>query len=71
MPLTERELDVLRLIARGLSSIQVGAARGIAESTVKNHRRHIYLKIGVHTEVEATVWYVRNHGDPDSDEREA
>jgi DNA-binding CsgD family transcriptional regulator len=66
--LSGRELEVLRQVAQGLSSLQIAAALGIKESTVKNHRRTIYARLGVHTEVEATLWYFRNYGDPDDDE---
>ena len=43
--LTSRELDVLRLIARGYGNKQIAAALGIAEITVKAHRRHIMEKL--------------------------
>jgi hypothetical protein len=51
-PLTERELDVLRLIALGLTSAGIAVELGISEHTVKNYRRAAYLKLGVHSEVE-------------------
>ena len=45
--LTERELDVLRAVARGDGNKQIAAALGIAEPTVKVHLVHIFEKLGV------------------------
>jgi DNA-binding NarL/FixJ family response regulator len=57
--LTERELDVLRLLARGWENHQIGAALQISERTVRFHLRNIYDKIGAQTRTEAAVWAVR------------
>lgn len=56
--LTERELQVLGMIAEGLSNKMIGNKLGIAESTVKVHVKHILGKIGLRTRVEAAVWAV-------------
>lgn len=56
--LTERELQVLHMIAEGLSNKMIGNKLGIAESTVKVHVKHILGKIGLRTRVEAAVWAV-------------
>jgi DNA-binding NarL/FixJ family response regulator len=45
--LTERELDVLRCVARGEENKQIAAGLGIAEPTVKAHLVHIFEKLGV------------------------
>jgi DNA-binding NarL/FixJ family response regulator len=45
--LTERELDVLRCVARGDGNKQIAASLGIAEPTVKAHLVHIFEKLGV------------------------
>jgi DNA-binding NarL/FixJ family response regulator len=45
--LTPRELDVLRLVARGHSNKQIAVALGIGESTVKTHLLKIFEKLGV------------------------
>lgn len=58
--LTERELQVLCMIAKGLSNKMIGNKLGIAESTVKVHVKHILGKTGLRTRVEAAVWAV-NH----------
>lgn len=54
--LTEREVDVLRLIARGRSNKEVAAALGIAPKTVGRHVEHIYAKAGVRTRAGATLF---------------
>ena len=60
LDLTDRELQVLHMIAEGLSNKMIGNKLGIAESTVKVHVKHILGKIGLRTRVEAAVWAV-NH----------
>ncbi|OOR91100.1 two-component system response regulator NarL [Moraxella caviae] len=60
LDLTDRELQVLRMIAEGMSNKMIGNKLGIAESTVKVHVKHILGKIGLRTRVEAAVWAVNN-----------
>lgn len=52
-PLTERETEVLRLLARGLANKQIAAALGISEHTVKFHVSSIYAKLNVTNRAEA------------------
>jgi len=52
-PLTERELEVLRLIAAGLSNSDIADELFIAVSTVKSHVNHIYGKLDVDNRVQA------------------
>ena len=52
-PLTARELDVLRLLAQGLTNKQIALALGISEHTVKYHVSAIYGKLAVSNRAEA------------------
>jgi HD-GYP domain-containing protein (c-di-GMP phosphodiesterase class II)/DNA-binding CsgD family transcriptional regulator len=54
--LSEREVDVLRLICRGQTKKQVAQALSISPSTVDHHVRHIYEKAGVQTRAGATLF---------------
>ena len=54
-PLSERELEVLRLIAAGLSNREIADELYIAVGTVKRHINHIYGKLGVHSRTQALV----------------
>jgi DNA-binding NarL/FixJ family response regulator len=54
--LTEREVDVLRLIARGRSNKQVARELGISAKTVGTHVEHVYAKAGVTTRAGATLF---------------
>jgi DNA-binding NarL/FixJ family response regulator len=53
--LTERELEVLRLLARGLTIREMATRLVVAEKTIDNHIQHIYAKIGVSTRAGATL----------------
>jgi HD-GYP domain-containing protein (c-di-GMP phosphodiesterase class II) len=54
--LSKREVDVLRLLSRGLTVKQVAAQLVISEKTVESHVQHIYTKIDVSTRVGATLF---------------
>lgn len=58
--LTEREVEVLRLICRGGTKKEVATALRISPSTADHHVRHIYEKIGVNTRAGATLFAVEN-----------
>jgi DNA-binding NarL/FixJ family response regulator len=60
VPLTEREGQVLRHMAEGLTNKQIADVLGISYETVKEHVQHILGKIGVSDRTQAAVWAVRN-----------
>jgi HD-GYP domain-containing protein (c-di-GMP phosphodiesterase class II) len=53
--LSDRELEVLRLVARGLTNKEVAGALDLSPKTVSRHLEHIYEKIGVTTRAGATM----------------
>jgi DNA-binding NarL/FixJ family response regulator len=57
--LTDRELDVLRLVAQGMTNREVADQLYIAENTVKNHVRNILEKLHLHSRMEAVLYAVR------------
>ncbi|MBV9385070.1 MAG: response regulator transcription factor [Chroococcidiopsidaceae cyanobacterium CP_BM_ER_R8_30] len=57
--LSERELDVLRLMAQGLSNQDIGTALNIGESTVKSHVTRILNKLGVSDRTQAVIVAVK------------
>jgi DNA-binding NarL/FixJ family response regulator len=57
--LTDRELEVLRLVGQGLSNREVGKVLFISENTVKNHVRNMLEKLQLHSRIEAVMYAVR------------
>ena len=73
--LTDREMEVLRLMAAGYRNERVAEALGVTEQTVKNHVRSIFGKLGVETRVEAVLfaiaqgWASQEGGHPEGETR--
>jgi DNA-binding NarL/FixJ family response regulator len=57
--LTERETEVLRLLARGYSNKEIGRSLDITEKTVKNHVASILSKLGLSSRTQAALFAVR------------
>ena len=57
--LTDRELQVLKLVAKGMNNRDIGTELFISENTVKNHVRNILEKLHLHSRMEAVVYAVR------------
>jgi DNA-binding NarL/FixJ family response regulator len=57
--LTDRELEVLKLVAKGLNNRDIAKELFISENTVKNHIRNILEKLQLHSRMEAVVYAVR------------
>jgi DNA-binding NarL/FixJ family response regulator len=58
-PLTQRESEVLRQLAFGLTNKEIAQALGISYETVKEHVQHVLRKVGVSDRTQAAVWAVR------------
>ena len=61
--LSVRELQVLRLLAKGLANKQIGRALGITERTVKVHVGHVFRRLGVTDRTSAAIWARANLAD--------
>jgi HD-GYP domain-containing protein (c-di-GMP phosphodiesterase class II) len=59
--LSEREIEVLRLIARGLSNRKMAQTLGVSEKTIGTHIMHIYDKIGCSTRSSATLFAMQHN----------
>jgi DNA-binding CsgD family transcriptional regulator len=63
--LTRRQLEILTQVASGATDATVGAALGIAGTTVKKHLEQIYTRLGVHTRTAATALLYENPANAD------
>ncbi len=57
--LTERELEVLRLVAKGMNNREIAKQLFISENTVKNHVRNMLEKLQLHSRMEAVMYAVK------------
>ncbi len=58
-PLTERQTEVVRLIAEGLTNPEIAAKLGVSVKTVGHHASDAYLRLGIRSRSEAAAWAVR------------
>lgn len=60
--LSERETEVLELLAKGMSDKEIASTLVISLHTVKVHLRNIYLKLRVHSRTQAVIKYLQKEG---------
>nr|MCU0297336.1 response regulator transcription factor [Candidatus Nanopelagicales bacterium] len=60
--LTDKQKEVLDLVARGLSNRLIARQMGISEKTVKAHLTAIYAALGVTDRLQAALWATRGDG---------
>lgn len=65
--LTDREAEILALMAQGKSNAEVAGATFLSPNTVKSYIRTLYRKIGVNSRTQAVLWGVRHGFTPDHD----
>lgn len=58
--LTEREIELLRLVALGLPNKVIGRRLGVSENTVKYHMKNVLQKLGLHNRAAAAAYAVRS-----------
>ena len=58
-PLTERELDILRLVAQGLDNSEIGHQLGLSEKTIRNRLTTIFEKLHVNNRIQAALYALR------------
>jgi DNA-binding CsgD family transcriptional regulator len=57
-PLTDREVQILSLVAGGETTAAIALRLGISENTIKGHLTHVYKKTGSRNRVQATRYYL-------------
>ena len=61
-PLSPRELEVARLVARGLTNKQIGQTLYVSERTAENNVQHILTKLGLRNRSQIAAWASGEHG---------
>lgn len=69
-PLSDREREIVRLVALGLLNPEIAERLGISPATVHNHLDHIYKKLGVHGRVRLVLWFASHQADLPASENE-
>ncbi len=59
-PLTERELEVVKLVSAGITNKEIATQLSVSPNTVKVHLNNIFTKLGLHTRTEVTVHAIRS-----------
>lgn len=59
--MTKREREILSLLLRGQNNNNIANQLGISERTIEAHRRNIYIKTGVHSITQLTLWAINNN----------
>lgn len=57
--MTSREVEVLELMARGLTHRQIALRLGIADKTARNHMTNVYEKLEIHGRAQAVLYAIR------------
>ena len=60
IPLTKREIEILRLVVEDFSNIEIGNQLHISSTTVETHRRNLMKKLGVSTAIGLMRWGLKN-----------
>jgi len=60
-PLSQREIEVLQMLAWGTTNVEIAHALNISPHTVKSHITHIFNKLGVNSRTQASVWATQKH----------
>jgi DNA-binding CsgD family transcriptional regulator len=60
-PLSRREIEVLGMVARGDTNVDIAKALSISSHTVKSHIIHIFNKLGVNDRTQAAIWAVKHN----------
>lgn len=63
-PLTQREQEVIRLVAQGHGDESLCAQMNVALNTIRVHKKQIFAKLQVHTTLELAVWYYQKYWTP-------